>query len=409
MSPADVILRKALVASSIPSSEWEKIRADLRNRAFFSAQVESVRFLHEARKTAHAAVARLKRADGAGFSEADAIERIRSSARSLARELKNVGAGGILDPSSFQRAKLVLETQASLAAGYVRHLADTQPGALAAFPAKELFRSAYSKPQTPRNWIARWLQAGGKLHAGRMAALVTDPVWAKISRFGSPYPPFDFNSGMETRPLSRDESVRLGIIAQDAPPPQPPQPHSLNDGLQAEVDRSFLDSQEWANLKNSFGDFIQYERTGDKVFVKWRGERLKDVCEGKDVKVILGKSSREATRMLGALSEKAAAKLADGNCSINGQWVREHGSKHIGENEKDSRGIPLDANDYELIPLIWRTPDRILPPDKDYSIEERSIWELDAMQGSFVYRLVVDYKGGARIASFYKAKKPPVK
>lgn len=396
MSPADVILRKALVASSIPSSEWEKIRADFRNRAFFSAQVESVRFLHDVRKTAHAAVARLERADGAVFSEADAIERIRSSARSLARELKNVGSGGILDPSSFQRAKLVLETQASLAAGYVRHLADTQPGALAAFPAKELFRPAYSKPQTPRNWLARWLQAGGKLHAGRMAALVTDPVWAKISRFGSPYPPFDFNSGMETRAIPRDESVRLGIIAQDAPPPQPPKPQSLNDGLQAEVDRSFLDSQEWANLKNSFGDFIQYERTGDKVFVKWRGERVKNAVDGENVKISLGRISKEA---LDKTPQSLANQMKGKSLSFSGAWMREHGGKHLGANENDRRNIPLTKEEYELVPLVWRSPNHVEEGEGN-----AAIFELDSMDGQGVYRLIVDAKQ-FYIKSFYKMKK----
>ena len=374
MSPADVILRKALVASSIPSSEWEKIRADLRNRAFFSAQVESVRFLHDARKTAHAAVARLKRADGAGFSEADAIERIRSSARSLARELKNVGAGGILDPSSFQRAKLVLETQASLAAGYVRHLADTQPGALAAFPAKELFRPAYSKPNMPRNWIARWLQAGGKLHAGRMAALVTDPVWAKISRFGSPYPPFDFNSGMETRPLSRDESVRLGIIAQDAPPPQPPKPQSLNDGLQAEVVLRH-DSQEAKSLLDTFGDQATFN---GNVF-KWRGELIRDVISGNVKSAKLGRGF-------------------DGrNLRISHNFFAEHLKKHYKDNEKNPLGIPLTDEDYELLPTIWRNPDNVV---KSHG---RDVLELDALDGG-LYRLAVDPVMGIR--SFYKTMPP---
>ncbi len=66
MKPANLILQKALAASSIPASQWEKIRADLRNRTFFSARVESARFLYEARQAAHDAVGHALRAYGAG-------------------------------------------------------------------------------------------------------------------------------------------------------------------------------------------------------------------------------------------------------------------------------------------------------------------------------------------------------
>lgn len=51
MTPADVVLRKALVASGIPSAQWESIRAGLRQRAFFSARIESMRMLSSARQT----------------------------------------------------------------------------------------------------------------------------------------------------------------------------------------------------------------------------------------------------------------------------------------------------------------------------------------------------------------------
>jgi hypothetical protein len=32
-----------------------------------------------------------------------------------------------------------------------------------------------------------------------------DPIWTAISRFGLPYAPFDFNSGMILRPVRRDK------------------------------------------------------------------------------------------------------------------------------------------------------------------------------------------------------------
>ena len=374
MIPADVILQKALAASSIPSSQWERIRADLRNRAFFSARVESARFLYEARQAAHDAVGHALRADGAGYTESDAVKRIREAARTLAGELKNVGKGGLLDPSSFQRARLIVETNASLATGYIRHVADTQPGALAAFPAKELFRPAYSRPQTPRNWLARWQQTGGKVYSGRMIALATDPVWSKISRFGNPYPPFDFNSGMETRAVSRSECLSLGIPLGGSGGEAPPSfaPPSFNAGLQAEVNIRH-DSQEAKTLLDAFGDQATFN--GD-VF-KWRGELIRDVIQGKVKSAKLGRGF-------------------DGrNLRISHSFFAEHLSKHYEDNEINPQDIPLTDADYELLPTIWRSPDKVVKS------RGRDVLELDAMDGG-LYRLVVDPVKGIR--SFYKTK-----
>lgn len=63
----------------------------------------------------------------------------------------------------------------------------------------------------PRPWRERWKEAGGKLYDGRMIALRNDPIWRKISRFGSPVPPFDFNSGMGLEEVNRFEAEALGV------------------------------------------------------------------------------------------------------------------------------------------------------------------------------------------------------
>ena len=60
-------------------------------------------------------------------------------------------------------------------------------------------------------WRERWKESGGKLYDGRMIALRNDPIWRKISRFGSPVPPFDFNSGMGLEEVNRFEAEALGV------------------------------------------------------------------------------------------------------------------------------------------------------------------------------------------------------
>jgi len=63
-----------------------------------------------------------------------------------------------------------------------------------------------------RDWPMRWEAAGGQFTNGRMAALKTDPIWAAISRFGDPFPPFDYGSGMGLRDIDREEAEALGLI-----------------------------------------------------------------------------------------------------------------------------------------------------------------------------------------------------
>lgn len=87
-----------------------------------------------------------------------------------------------------------------------------EAGAIDAFPAQELFQLI--NEATPVDWQQRWLAAGGKLYDGRMIALKSDPVWARISFFGLPYPPFDEYDVMAVRDVSYTEAVKLGV----APP-----------------------------------------------------------------------------------------------------------------------------------------------------------------------------------------------
>jgi hypothetical protein len=83
-----------------------------------------------------------------------------------------------------------------------------------AFPAQELVR--ISPRQVPRDWPRRWREAGGKLQEdGRMIALKTDGIWKRLSRFGNPYPPFDFRSGMGVEDIDRAEAEALGLLGPD--------------------------------------------------------------------------------------------------------------------------------------------------------------------------------------------------
>jgi hypothetical protein len=97
------------------------------------------------------------------------------------------------------------------------------------WPAQELIRVIDSRVK--RDWPARWAEAGGEFFGPRMVALKNDPIWTRLSRFGLPYPPFDFNSGMDVRDVDRDEAMALGLIDRDTQ--IAPQSRDFNTDLQA--------------------------------------------------------------------------------------------------------------------------------------------------------------------------------
>lgn len=72
----------------------------------------------------------------------------------------------------------------------------------------------------PRDWPTRWEEAGGEFADGKMLAPINGKIWTAISAFGNPYPPFDFNSGMSVRRVSRErvEALELRIPNQRQKP-----------------------------------------------------------------------------------------------------------------------------------------------------------------------------------------------
>lgn len=253
LSAADRILKKAVVGSAMNSAEWASVQAGLRDRAFFLSTVENVHFLHRARQLVaeHAA-------GGKSLSETrrdlrDALERA-GYVRPEGRE------GRISDMMTQRRLDLIVQTNVQQARGWRQFIEGTSPGALAAFPAQRLVR--VRQRRMPRDWESRWQIAGravGWEGASReqMVALKTSPIWAKLSRFGNPFPPFDFNSGMGLEDVGKREAIALGLAtreelgamvktAKETPPP------AFNGNLAAKVDPDEADL-----LRDSFHDQVE--------------------------------------------------------------------------------------------------------------------------------------------------------
>ncbi len=180
-----------------------------------------------------------------------------ASARAELKEiLQSIGydpgekRGTIQDLSSDQRLNLQLKQNVAAAQGYGDFLQGQSDGALAAFPAQELFRA--EDREEPRDWQERWSEAGGQFYDGRMIATKDDPVWEDISAFGTPWPPFDFNSGMWVRDIDRAEAEQLGVIEQGEV--VKPTAEDFNATLQASV--ANLDPEMKKALEEGFGDDV---------------------------------------------------------------------------------------------------------------------------------------------------------
>lgn len=252
---------KTPVGAALKSAEWEKVPLALRERAQFSARVESARVLSAIQDKLQKRVAMIREQVARGEAGVDRSSFIGDLRKIAAAEGLGDGSGKITDISSAPRLALIFDMQTQQAAEYARWKMGQDRDLLDEFPAQELLR--VEDRQMQRDWRRRWAAAGGRLFGGRMIALKSDPIWTAISRFGTPWPPFDFGSGMGVEDVSRSEAVRLGLIQPDER--VEPILEDFNARLEASV--TGLGSDILGKLAAAFGD--QVEITAGKI--KWKG------------------------------------------------------------------------------------------------------------------------------------------
>ena len=252
-SPADYLRSQSLAPLAMSSAQWSLISSQLRERAFFMAGVQEANILQLFRDAAAAV------ADGRmSPSEARVTVRRGLSSMGYSPQAAGVAPGSIHDLSSYRRIMLALETNFSMARGWMQHLqyrTDPNVGGL------ELFRLFPRK--VPRNWALRWAEAAEQVNWQGVAtgapfiATLDSPIWCALSRFGTPYPPFDFNSGMSVRPVDNRRCRELGL----EPTPRPEILPSLNEQVEASLQG--LDADIADDLLRSLGALVQ--RDGDTL------------------------------------------------------------------------------------------------------------------------------------------------
>lgn len=216
-------LVKAILPTTLDSEMLRTLPRAVRERAMFSSGVQNTDFLTRAAESINKIVS--------GQSNP-------AKERTMLRELaESMGEDALAKDA---RLNLILDMQAGFSGGYGQWMEGQHPSVLDMWPCSEFLRIEERKE--PRDWPQRWEEAGGEFYPGdsdyeqgRMIALKNDPedpgFWERLSAFGLPYPPFDYQSGMGLADVDHDEAVELGIIPDDYLPT--PQRMGLNDGLKA--------------------------------------------------------------------------------------------------------------------------------------------------------------------------------
>lgn len=136
--------------------------------------------------------------------------------RAMERGLTPTGPRAMEDIAHESRLRLIGEMAEETARERARFERGNDREVLFMWPAQELVRDEYR--EHPRDWGQRWQAAAesvgweGVARNGEWIARKDSPIWIALSRFGQPFPPFDYNSGMGTRDVERDKAVELGLV-----------------------------------------------------------------------------------------------------------------------------------------------------------------------------------------------------
>lgn len=264
--------KKTPIGSVLKSADWQQVPLMLRERAQFSAGVTSARVLQAIQDRLSGQVQQLRENVGEGktaiYDRSSFIDSIREIARDEGLTPQEPEKrGGLQDITSIPRLGMVYDMQNAMASGYATWKLDQNEGALALWPA---YRFGPSTARVPRTtWLARWAEAGASVGwkgalQKEMVALKTSPIWAALSRFGTPWPPFDYGSTRELEDVEREEAIELGLIGPDDVPSGGEE--SFNRNLQASVEG--LDPKMQGYLEKYFGDRVEI---ADGV-ARWSGE-----------------------------------------------------------------------------------------------------------------------------------------
>jgi hypothetical protein len=218
---ARFLASRAPVATPLSAREIaEHVPQALRDASVFSARTVYVEHIDATQRD-------ITRLLDAKANPAEIRARMKLRLAQLGYEPDPDQRGGLQDLSSDARTNLIISMQEQRARGYAVWRSHQDDAVMTVWPAQELFRALARK--APRDWQQRWNDARASLGGGTSAtyadtdygpfvALKNDPIWTAVSRFGTPYPPFDYQSGMRLRNVAASRARELGVLTADRKP-----------------------------------------------------------------------------------------------------------------------------------------------------------------------------------------------
>jgi hypothetical protein len=252
------------IGSAMMSAEWHDVPVALRERAWFSSQVENMRFLQRAKDALGEFLtgARETLPDGQTMlktgSRADFVEQMREFAlKEGMGPIDESLAGGLRDITSERRLSLIFDTQVRQAEdfGYYRQGMDAD--VLNEFPAQRFIR--VQEVKDPRE---SHIQYEGQVY------LKSDPIWADVINedFGVPWGPWGWGCGHDVEDVDRDEAESLGLI--DPGQEVQADTRSFNENLRAStqgIEPDLLDK-----LLQEFGAQVEWDGNAEEL--RWKAE-----------------------------------------------------------------------------------------------------------------------------------------
>lgn len=265
------LLGKTKVAVPLTSEQWARIPAQLRDNAFFSANVQNARFLQKAKDLISDFLTRYRKT--VTLPNGTATTMLKAGSRNavvaqLQKFALEEGMGDLLpegigreqrdlisrttDLGSETRMKLIVETQTRNASAYGYWKQGQSPAILRRWPAQRFIRVRQVEEPRPLH----------RKHEGAVRLKSDLDFWLKMNHksiggFSVPWGPWGFNSGMDVEDVDREEAIALGLIKKEDPPPPTPE-KQFNDRLKASVEQ--IDPALRRKLKEKLGDALEIDR-----------------------------------------------------------------------------------------------------------------------------------------------------
>lgn len=206
--------QREVLPSDFDTFQWRMVATAIKERAFFSSQVESARALQSMKDYLDDYLAISRDPDGKLVSQgrAEFVANMRELAISEGLGKVNPLTGEIIpeidendltDIRSIARLQLIFDTQVESAQEYAYWKESMDPDLLWVFPAQRFIR-------------VRPVMAPRPYHSANEGAVRRKDdldFWLSMNQdFGVPWGPWGFNSGMGVEDVPRDEAEALGLI-----------------------------------------------------------------------------------------------------------------------------------------------------------------------------------------------------